>query len=188
MTTRATDHAGPRQGRAGKRPSSTAKPVPRSITVAAFAVPLLVLPSAAWRLGKAITTAIDGSGRCDPSGTIELIYVASLSLVSMSAALLTIGLVRGWGEVVPRWIPLVGGKPVPVRGATIAALIGAMLIALLTLWVVLNLSFDGRPSQQLPAGCEPPGFGILVLYIPLVAWAPLLFVVTRHYHRRRSTA
>ncbi|GAA2842698.1 hypothetical protein GCM10010505_77190 [Kitasatospora aburaviensis] len=29
--------------------------------------------------------------------------------------LLTLGLVRPWGEVTPRWIPLIGGKLLPIH-------------------------------------------------------------------------
>ncbi|MCF2434810.1 hypothetical protein LV779_08895 [Streptomyces thinghirensis] len=34
--------------------------------------------------------------------------------MSEALALLTLGLVRPWGEVVPRRVPLLGGRPVPV--------------------------------------------------------------------------
>jgi hypothetical protein len=157
-----------------------------AIEVAAFAVPLCVLPSAAWRLGMVATTILGGDVPCVPGGTVERLYICSLSVASMAAALLTIGLVRRSGEVVPSRIPLIGGRTVPVRAATSAALAGATLIALLTVWGVYNGVTDAAPTKKLPPGCEPPGLEVGVLYLPLLAWAPLLFVVTRHYYRRRT--
>ena len=165
-----------------------ARPVPRWVTAAAFAVPLCVLPSAAWRLGHVVDSILDGIP-CE-SGVGELIYVAGLSVVSMTAALLTLGLVRPWGEVFPRWIPFAGGRPVPVRGATIAATTGATVIALITAYALLNDIFGWveKPLEPVPPGCRPPGTVVLAAYLPLLAWAPLLYAVAYQYHRRRTTS
>ncbi len=105
----------------------------------------------------------------------------------MTAALATVGLVRPWGEVFPRWIPFAGGKPVPVRGATIAATLGATLVGLITAYTVLNqiFGFVEGSLKPVPPGCKAPGTAVLIAYLPLMAWAPLLCVVTYHYYRRR---
>jgi hypothetical protein len=60
---------------------------------------------------------------------------------------------------------------------------GAALIGLLTVYFLarLVLGVDGSESST---GCEPPGLEILGFYTPLVAWAPLLYLVTRDYRRR----
>lgn len=164
--------------------------IPRWATVAAYAVPVCVLPSAAWRMAHAIDALLNG-GPCEGS-TVERVYVASLSVVSMSAALLTIGLVKPWGETVPSWIPIVGGRRVSVRGATIAALTGATLIALLCGQVVLDATLgDGVFSDPEPGsarGCDPPGTAVMLGYLPLLAWPPLLYAVTWSYYRRRRHA
>ena len=167
-------------------PGGRARPVPRWVTAAAFAVPLCVLPSAAWRIGHVVDAILNGIP-CE-SGVGELVYIAGLSVISMTAALLTVGLVRPWGEVVPRWIPFAGGRPVPVRGATLAATTGATLIALVTAYAVLNNIFGWveGPLKPPPPGCQPPGTAVLVAYIPLLAWAPLLYLVTYQYYRRRT--
>ena len=78
-------------------PPPTASP-PRWVTAAAFAIPLLVLPSATWRLGYIVDVWLNGAGRCDTHDLGEGIYIASLSVVSMGFALLTIGLVRPWAR------------------------------------------------------------------------------------------
>ncbi len=44
-----------------------------------------------------------------PDYWLSVPYVLTLSVLSEVIALLAIGLVRGWGEVVPRWIPFLGG-------------------------------------------------------------------------------
>jgi hypothetical protein len=161
--------------------------VPRWATVAAVAVPLCVLPSAVWRIGHVVHVAVTDSP-CHTGGAGELVYVAGLSVVSMAAALLALGLVRPWGEVVPRRLPVAGGKPVPVRGATIAASAGATVVALITGYAVLNqiFGFVTEPLEHVPAGCGPPGTAVALLYAPLVAWAPLVYVLAFHYRRRRG--
>jgi hypothetical protein len=35
-------------------------------------------------------------------------------------AVLTIGLIRPWGEVFPRWMPGLAGRPVPIRAAAVS--------------------------------------------------------------------
>ncbi|MFH9295994.1 hypothetical protein [Streptomyces sp. NPDC017520] len=48
----------------------------------------------------------------DNSALLALGYVLLLGAVAEAASYLTLGLVRPRGEVVPRWIPLLGGRPV----------------------------------------------------------------------------
>jgi hypothetical protein len=123
-------------------------------------------------------------GRCDTQSSGELVYIVGLSVVSMGVALLTIALVRPWGEVFPDWLPVVGGRDVPRRAVTIAAALGAAFIALLTVVGLVNVLRDVDPRGELPPGCEQPGLDVLVFYVPLIAWAPLLALVTYDYHRR----
>jgi hypothetical protein len=163
-----------------------AAPAGRWATVAAVAVPLCVLPSALWRLSHVVGSLVNGPGPCETGAVGESVYQASLSLVSMALALLTLGLVRPWGEVVPRWAPVIGGRRVPIRAATVPATVGATAIAVLTVYQLLHQAFDiVGPLEPLPPGCTPPGAEILVFYAPLVAWAPLLFFVTHDYRQRR---
>jgi hypothetical protein len=158
------------------------------ITAAAYAVPLCILPSAAWRMHLVIDTwARQQDNACMQGGGIE-IYLTFLSLGSFALGLLTIGLVRPWGEIFPRWIPVVGGQVVPVRGVTAIAGTGAALIGLLVAYFLLNQQFQfvEGPLKPLPPGCHVPDFDVLVWYVPLVAWPPLLALVTWDYHRRRT--
>jgi hypothetical protein len=120
----------------------------------------------------------------------EPYYITGLSVVSFGAALLTIGLVRPWGEVLPRWIPLVGGRTVPVRAAVTAASLGTIFIFGVYAYALLNPIVRFRVAPDIP-GCpsplDGPGAWVAVAsYAPLLAWGPLLAVVTVAYYRRRT--
>lgn len=171
------------------RPPSTRRPVPRWVTAAAVAVPLCVLPSALWRLSLVIDVVLHGERPCRTiASPAEGVYVAGLSVVSMAAACLTLGLVRPWGEVFPRWVPFVGGAAVPVRPVTIVAVAVATFIALLIAYgTVVSVVAPDWTVEPMPPGCSKPGWEVGVYYLPLVAWPPLLYLLTYHYYRRRTT-
>jgi len=166
------------------------QPPSRAVRWAAYATPLCVLPSALWRIWYVF---VDADPACVGGGPAwERPYILSLSAVSVTAAALTVGLVRPWGEVVPAWVPLLGGRPVPVRATTGAAAAGASLIFTVYTYAVLNGIFEWRESRRVP-GCPPPdqtdGAWLAYLcYAPLLLWGPLLVVVTVAYYRRRTRA
>ncbi|GAB4001042.1 hypothetical protein GCM10029992_35160 [Glycomyces albus] len=184
--------------RAASEPAFRAELVPTWAKIAAWTVPLTCVPSVTWRLVTAIDAVVDG-GPCMSEDTPlwELIYViAVLPTVQLGFALLTIGLIRPWGEVLPRWIPGLGGRRVPVGFAISAATTGAVLVAvvftlgkfpdvMMSFWNQLGLDRPpgGRP---IPEGCSRPGWEVLRWYLPMALWPPLLLAVTWHYRRRRS--
>lgn len=51
-----------------------------------------------------------------------------LGIGAVLGAVLTIGLVRPWGEVFPRWMPWIGGRSVPVGLARNSALVVALAV------------------------------------------------------------
>jgi hypothetical protein len=162
--------------------------VPRWATLAALAVPLCVLPSAVWRAQHAADVLLRGPGRCGIQGQGEAVYVLGLSAVSLTVAGLTLGLVRPWGEVLPRRLPIAGGRVVPLRLATLAAAATASVVALLVAYYLVKEAFGLGSTRELAPGCSAPDFGILVYYVPLIAWAPLLSALTLHYYRRRKAS
>lgn len=81
--------------------------VPRWAVLAAHAVPLVTLPSGLWRIAVVAGVPLLPQAVQDWG---EGLYIVMLSVVAECLALLTLGLVRPWGEVVPRWIPLIGGR------------------------------------------------------------------------------
>lgn len=157
-------------------PSPSLATIPRWVTAAAFAIPLLVLPSAAWRTAYIVDVWIAGPGPCDTRSLGEGLYILSLSVVSLGFALLTTGLVRPWGD------------RVPLRVAVGVGAAGASLIGLLTAYFLLNQAFGfvEGPVKPVPAGCSTPDGDVLALYAPLIAWAPLLAAVTWQHWLRRT--
>jgi hypothetical protein len=96
--------------------------VSRRIQLHAYAAPSAVLPSSIWRL----PAAFDGG-----LGPGERAYVVSLSILSEAFAFTAIGLIARWGEVLPRWIPALRGRPVPQTAAALPAATGAVILTLL---------------------------------------------------------
>ncbi|SDO21042.1 hypothetical protein [Geodermatophilus sp. DSM 45219] len=153
--------------------------------MAAHAAALTPLPSALWRL----SLVLGFSGGFTEQGLIDLdvagsgwIYLVVLSVLSEVAALLTLGLVQPWGDVIPRWVPRLGGRPVRTRLVIVAASAGA--VALILLWTELLFWWDTPHPDMTPAGANVVG----LLYLPLVAWGPLLAAVTVSYARRHRAA
>jgi len=106
------------------------------------------------------------------------LYTIGLAVALEALALLTLGLVQNWGEVVPRWIPFIGGMRVPRMAAVLPAGIGAVLITLITFSQLLlwdKVDTTGLPLMGLS-------------YAPLLGWGPLLAAVTVAYFVRRRTA
>ncbi|MCP2258742.1 hypothetical protein LX15_002440 [Streptoalloteichus tenebrarius] len=160
-------------------------PAPRWAVWAAYAVPLCVLPSAVWRT----TEAFNG----DTSMADEGWYLLLLSALSLGFAMLTPGLVHRWGERVPEWVPGVGGRVIPARLVVTTAVVGASLVLALCLYGVLNTVFrfvDRAPVLVGPADAvrQPPGWDVGLLYLPILAWGPIVLVLAAAYRRRRTTA
>jgi hypothetical protein len=157
---------------------------PRWAVWAAYGVVLCVLPSAVWRiaigLGADLGTTeawrefqgVPGAGS---------VYVIGLSLLSIGAAALTLGLVQPWGEVVPRWMPLIGGRRVHHRVSLSVAGLGAVCVMAICWMSVVNweqiIGFRGRPA---------PGWYEVVTaaYLPTLLWGPLLLLVSWARWRR----
>ena len=105
-----------------------------------------------------------------------------LSLVLEGLALLTLGLVRPWGERVPAWFPRIGGRRIPRMAVVVPAALGAIALALI--WGYAFRDFPSPPDMQF----SHDGWQVLLVacYAPLVLWAPLLAAVTYAYWRRRA--
>ncbi|MDG9720250.1 hypothetical protein [Streptomyces sp. DH24] len=156
--------------------------VPRRTVLAAHAVPLVTLPSALWRLALAAGLPVS---EISLRHTWEVLYVVCLAVVCEGLALLTLGLVRPWGEVVPRWIPLLGGRRVRPLAATVPAVLGGVVLAGLLSWAFYSHTANiGQDGTGTPAQYAL----MLVCYIPLLAWPPLLIAVALAYYRRRTAA
>jgi hypothetical protein len=160
---------------------ATDRPVPRWADRAAHLVSLVVLPAGLWRVALAAGASM-GFSDTDTAGLpgAQSIAIVALSLVSEGVALLTLGLVRPWGERFPHWIPRVGGRPIPPRPVVAVAAAGAVALQVIVAFAFRNpgvpgLRFSGAGWEALFYAC----------YAPLLLWAPLVGAVTVAYHRRR---
>lgn len=90
-------------------------------------------------------------------------YLLVLSLLTEFFGLLTLGLIKPWGEVLPYWVPLVGGHSIPTTPVVAVALTGAVVLTLL--WTPLLFWWSIPHPDMTESGANLVGF----LYLPLVA-------------------
>lgn len=164
--------------------------VSRGIRWAANAIPIIVIPSGLWRIALGVGIPVGFSGELGElyraPGWITP-YVFGLTLATEAAALLCLGLVRRWGEVVPDWVPRIGGRKIPVRPVVAAATLGVIALTMITIPTVAL--WNGPENMGDPD--SPQGLAGLIMtacYAPQIAWAPLLAVLTVAYYRRRTRA
>ena len=163
----------------------TEQPVPRWADRLAHVIPFLVLPSGLWRLGLVAGSSMgmldDTVGRCTSTGIGEAVYIVFLTLFSEAVALTAFGMVRPWGEVVPRWIPFIGGRRVAPYAAIIPATLGGL--SLIAIW---TYGFrDVFSDEFLPFSSDAAAVLMISCYAPLNLWGPALLVLTWAYYRRR---
>ncbi|MGW8378878.1 hypothetical protein [Streptomyces sp. ODS28] len=167
----------------GRAASRTVPGVPDWARWAAAAVVWASLPSSLWRIAVVVGVPL-GLGQSEYEAMLlpgwGVVALPLLSLGQEGLAFLTLGLVRRWGEVWPRWMPYVGGRTVAVRAAVIPATFGALacsVYGVLLVWSTFHAEMDITSwGMALLTAC----------YLPLVAWGPLLGAVTVHYYRRRT--
>ncbi len=159
---------------------TSSSPPPRWAVRSARLIPLIVLPTGLWRLAMVCGF---------PSGYTEAgfvpfetpgakMWMLALSIVCELLALLSLGLVRPWGETLPGWLPVVGHRRVRPLAAVVPAAVGAL--ALTAIWAAMPWWWAYPHPDMTPAGSLVVG----VLYQPLVLWGPLLCAITLSYHRR----
>lgn len=105
------------------------------------------------------------------------IFGLSLGFAAIGGSVLTIGLLRRWGSVYPRWIPAVGGRPVSPTWPTAFAIV-----------VGTALTVAGRSMAQMSIG-ETDVVASKVeafLMLPFPVWGPLLIAAAIAYYRRRT--
>ena len=162
----------------------TGQPPPRWARRAAVVAALTTVPCGLWRTAMALGAPLG----VDPAYRQEhyafpgwgTAYVVGLTALLLGLSSLTIGLVRPWGEVLPRRIPLVGGKPVPRLAAIIPAAAGATALTLL--WTFMIANIEAIFIEYGLDGAER--YVVLACYLPLLLWGPLLGATTVSYARR----
>jgi hypothetical protein len=110
---------------------------------------------------------------------------AGLSAVGLLGAVLTLGLIRPWGEVWPRWVPFLRGRPVPARLPAYAALAVSLPITSAGLMYVRK-KLSGEQVGPAGAGDE------LGAWLPEMLWplwgAALAVAALAYLNRRRNAA
>ena len=176
------------QERGGLTPAGTPPPppsgAPRWAQRAAVLAVMTTVPSGIWRLSMALglPVGVNESYRREHYGFPGwgTVYVVALTLLLLGLATLTLGLVRRWGEVTPRWVPFVGGRRVPPLAAIVPAATGAL--ALTVMWVGV---FFNAEDIFVVYGLEGRArIALVAAYAPLLLWGPLLGAVTVSYARR----
>lgn len=162
--------------------------VSRPIRWAAHAAALTLVPSGLWRCALALgwPSGFGAGSELHHSNFpgAGSFYLIGLSIFAEALGLLTLGLIRPWGERVPRWIPYLGGRRIPVAAAAVPAALGAAAVTAITVlgaWV-----WNGPGNMGDPSAPDGGGYWVMTLtYLPLLAWGPLLAIVTAAYVRRR---
>ncbi|WP_051326273.1 hypothetical protein [Glycomyces tenuis] len=145
-----------------------------AVAVAAGVPAVYALSRLAMAAGSPLGIPQEFYDEMEGSGVI----VGDLLMASMAigGAVLTVGLVRRWGEVFPRWIWFAAGRPVPPSFALIPAAIVSVFITAAGVGEVRSLLLDGIDTQAW--GITGP----MVLW-PL--WGPALGAAAYAYHLRR---
>jgi hypothetical protein len=88
---------------------------------------------------------------------------------AVAASLLTLGLILPWGLTLPRWMPRVGGRPVPTAAAVVPGAIaaGALCVSAGSMFL---LNTEGPVDTML-----------LNLVLPLWFWGPMLALAVWAY-------
>jgi hypothetical protein len=162
------------------------RPVSRRAVVLAHLVPLTVLPAGVWRTFMGFGFPMGFSESALRTGGIPgpgSAWIFFLTVFSEALALLTLGLVRPWGEIVPAWVPRLRGRRIPPAAVVAPATAGGILLIFIWAFAITGL-FNGR-ADEFTGGT---GWWVLLVgcYLPGMLWGPLLLWVTYLYHRRRN--
>jgi hypothetical protein len=154
---------------------AAARPGRGWVVAATVVAALCPLPYALVRFSWLTPWAIGLDDRMDSFAT--RIQGASLGFAGLVGAILTLGLISRWGETFPRWVPLVGGRAVPVWLAVVPGLTVATVVCVSAPGLVAHW-FGTRPVVDAV---------VSTLFVPAPLWGPLLGVaVVAYWLRRRA--
>ncbi|MFC0007386.1 hypothetical protein [Micromonospora siamensis] len=176
--------------RAGRCPSCGSADRPSRLVrlgpVAAWTAFLAPLPYGlvrlAWALG--VPLGID-QGLADQPLAARF-GEAALAALAIGGGVLALGLVRPWGEVWPRWIPVLAGRRIPPALPTTLGGLAAILVTIGGLSVVrIVVGTELGWLRPEPEGPEITGWGAGGPGWLWPLWGLGLAVATAAYHRRR---
>jgi hypothetical protein len=163
--------------------------------------PSWATPESAWQWGRVVTIA---AALCPvPYGLVRLTWLTPWPLGgngvdefvishSLDAAtrlqgflfapacavgvVLTLGLINRWGEVFPRWVPVLSGRAVPVMLAVVPGAATAAIITISAPGVLLGPIESGDVREV----------AYMLLFFPFPVWGPLLGAAVFAYWLRRT--
>jgi hypothetical protein len=127
-----------------------------------------------WLLPTPIGLGID-SAALDADPGMKL-FGLGLGLIAFTSGIITLGLIRPWGETWPRWVPFLAGRPVPLKAALIPAATAAACLLVSSLSLVQML--------WLPEESLLTNLGHLALF-PFPLWGTSLAIAAAAYYYRR---
>ncbi|MFC9561551.1 hypothetical protein [Agromyces sp. NPDC056965] len=165
-------------GRAGADEPSFVDRWGRGATWIAIAAPLVYCATRwAWALGFSLGM--------DPvayrEGQEQGLWIAGASLASFGiiGAVLTLGLIRPWGEVFPRWMVGLRGRRVPPMLAFVPAVLVSVLVTSASFMYLRIVLIDGITPETWAFNLPEVFFSV---------WGAALFVSALAYRRRRQRA
>ncbi len=159
-----------RPGHAWTRPEAAAR-WGRTATLVAAAGPL---PYGLLRMTWLTPWPV---GLPDGSDPALLLFGLSLGIAALGGAAATIGLIRPWGEVWPSWVPVLRGRPVPVRVPVLAGgLVAVVLLAASPGMIAIGVA--GLASGDLFEAS-------FLLMFPTLPWGLALAAAVAAYALRR---
>jgi hypothetical protein len=163
----------------------TAQPVPGWTRTVAVIAALSPVPSSLWRLPLIFGVSMGMDAEFMDSMMAHpwwqrAGYLVGLGVLADGCAFLTLGLVRWWGEVFPRWVPLLAGRPIPPAVAIVPAVAGGLGACAFGIPLVFTWSDNVTVVNGWTAL-------MTACYAPLALWGPAVLVVTAAYAWRRLT-
>jgi hypothetical protein len=112
---------------------------------------------------------------------------SALATLAVGGAILTLGLVRTWGEVFPSWIPFLRGRRVPIWFAVVPASLVSVLVTTAGLMFV-RLTLTGKLGAILGEGVlGAENWAALAPELLWPLWGAALGAATlAYYYRRRG--
>ena len=187
---RRTSNASPRCGRADEEASWTAPAAAarwgRWATYVAIGIPIVyALTRYVWALGIPLGVSED---LFREGQAVGLWYLgAALASMAVIGAVLTLGLIRRWGEVFPRWLPIVGGRRVPLALAIVPASLVAVLVTNAGLMYWRMTVSGGFPIAGIQLTLED-SWAALAPELLWPLWGVALGAATGAYYLRRRGA
>jgi hypothetical protein len=112
---------------------------------------------------------------------------AALATLAIGGAIVTLGLIRNWGEIFPSWIPFLGGRRVPIPLAVVPASLVSVLVTTAGLMFV-RLTLTNKLSAILGEGTlSAENWAALAPELLWPLWGVALGAATlAYYYRRRG--